>query len=173
MGFPLPSDRGFCYSHLLMEAQSSFEVYQIHVWIRQVTGGWYLTSSPNITANWEASVPLLRLLLCPWYPSPNDSPLAPDLLARPRQDLDLDLPEESGPANVQPPPVAQGKPARKGRSKEAPSAEAHQDIPGVEPRRRPLREALSTMPDRLLNLQTGDLGINGTAVVGHRRSWSL
>ena len=86
------------------------------------------------------------------------------------QDLDLDLPEESGLANVQPPPVAPGKPATEARSEEAPSAEnaleSPQDAPQVDSRRRPLREALSTMTNRLLNLRTGDLGINGTAIVG-------
>lgn len=86
------------------------------------------------------------------------------------QDLELDVPEESGPAGVQPPPAVPGKPTAEAKPDETPTAEsvreAPQEAPQVEPRRRPLREAISTMASRLLNLQTGDLGINGAAIIG-------
>ena len=86
------------------------------------------------------------------------------------QNLDLDLPEESGPASAQPPSVAPGKHAAEAKSEETPkpkaAPEAPQETPQVESRRKPLREAISKITDRLLKLQTGDLGINGTAIIG-------
>jgi hypothetical protein len=86
------------------------------------------------------------------------------------QDLDLDLPVESGPAGARPPSVAPGKPAAEAKPGDTPKAEAApeapQEIPQVEYKRKPLREKISKMQDRLLNLQTGDLGLNSTTIVG-------
>jgi len=86
------------------------------------------------------------------------------------QDLDLDLPEESGPSGARPPLVGPGIPAAGAKPEETSKAEAApeapQEIPRVEYKQKPLKEAISKMADRLLHLRTGDLGINGAAVIG-------
>lgn len=86
------------------------------------------------------------------------------------QDLQLDLPEESGPARVQPAQPSLGKPEAKVQQEEEPAAkaapEAPQETPQVEHESRPLRDALSKMSDRLLNILTTDNGTNRTAVIG-------
>jgi hypothetical protein len=86
------------------------------------------------------------------------------------QDLDLDLPEESGPAGVQrtqPPP---GKPEAAAPPAEEPAAEAvreaPQESPQVQYERRPEKGLLSNISDRLLNVLSGDNGANRTAVIG-------
>ena len=86
------------------------------------------------------------------------------------QDLDLDLPQESGPAGARPSSVAPGKPAADAKPEETSKAEAApeapQETPQVEYKRKPLKEAISKTADRLLHLRTGDLGINGAAIIG-------
>ncbi|HKQ35995.1 MAG TPA: hypothetical protein VJT11_11880 [Nitrospiraceae bacterium] len=80
------------------------------------------------------------------------------------QELQLDLPEESGPVRVQP---AKPVPAP---SPQQPAIHAQPDspveTPQTESKRRPLHEALRTMSTRLLNVVTADNGQNGTAIVG-------
>jgi hypothetical protein len=88
----------------------------------------------------------------------------------PAQDLDLDLPEESGPTGVQPPPVAPGKPEAAAPPGEKPpeeeAREAPQEAPQVQYERRPAKELLSNISNRLLNVLSGDNGTNRTAVIG-------
>ena len=86
------------------------------------------------------------------------------------QNLDLELTEESRASGVRPPSIGPRMPAAEAKLEEATTLEAvpeaPEETPQVEPRRRPLREAISTMSNRLLNLRTRDLGINGAAIVG-------
>ena len=86
------------------------------------------------------------------------------------QDLDLDLPEESGPAVVQPAQPVPGKPeaaAPPGEEAAVEAApEAPQEAPQVQYERRPAKELLSDISNRLLNMISGDLGTNRTAVIG-------
>ncbi len=86
------------------------------------------------------------------------------------QDLQLDLPQESGPARVQPAQPPPGKPEGKEQPEEQPVAkpapEAPQETPQVEYESRPLRDALSKMADRLLNILATDNGTNRTAIIG-------
>ena len=86
------------------------------------------------------------------------------------QEAQLDLPEESGPAPVQParpiPPRAAAKAPPEDEAKVRAAPEGPQASPQVELERRPLKEALSTMANRLLNILTTDNGTNRTAVIG-------
>ena len=86
------------------------------------------------------------------------------------QDLELDLPEESGPAVVQPAQPPPGKPEAKPPPGEKPSAEAAreapQETPQVQYERRPEKALLSNISDRLLNVLSGDNGTNRTAIIG-------
>ncbi|MGH7220914.1 MAG: hypothetical protein ACREI1_11380, partial [Nitrospiraceae bacterium] len=86
------------------------------------------------------------------------------------QDLELDLPEESGPAVVQPAQPPPGKPEAKPPPGEEPSAEtareAPQETPQVQYERRPAKALLSNISDRLLNVLSGDNGTNRTAIIG-------
>ena len=85
------------------------------------------------------------------------------------QDLELDLPEESGPAVVQPAQPPPGKPEAK-TPEEEPVAEAAREAPKENPQvqyeRRPEKGLLSDMSDHLLNILSGDNGANRTAVIG-------
>jgi hypothetical protein len=86
------------------------------------------------------------------------------------QDLELDLPEESGPAVVQPAQPPPGKPEAKPPPGDEPSAEAAreapQETPQVQYERRPAKALLSNISDRLLNVLSGDNGTNRTAIIG-------
>lgn len=86
------------------------------------------------------------------------------------QDLDLDLPEESGPAGVQPAQPSIGKKDAKVPQEEEPVAKAApeepKEAPQVEYERRPAKRLLSNISNRLLNVLSGDLGANGTAIIG-------
>jgi len=86
------------------------------------------------------------------------------------QDLELDLPEESGPAVVQPAQPPPGKPDAKQPPGEEPAAEAAreapQETPQVQYERRPAKALLSNISDRLLNVLSGDNGTNRTAIIG-------
>jgi len=86
------------------------------------------------------------------------------------QDLDLDLPEESGPAGAQPAQPPPGKPEAAAPPGEEPAAkearEAPQEAPQVQYDRRPEKGLLSNISDRLLNVLSGDNGANRTAVIG-------
>jgi hypothetical protein len=86
------------------------------------------------------------------------------------QDLELDLPEESGPAVVQPAQPPPGKPEAKQPPGEEPLAEAAreapQETPQVQYERRPAKALLSNISDRLLNVLSGDNGTNRTAIIG-------
>ena len=91
-------------------------------------------------------------------------------LPAPAQDLELDLPEESGPAEVRPAQPPPGKPEAKAPKEEEPVAEAvreaPQETPQVQYERRPEKGLLSNISDRLLNILSGDNGTNRTAVIG-------
>ena len=86
------------------------------------------------------------------------------------QDLELDLPEESGPAGVRPAQPPPGKPESKVPQEEKPVAEtapeAPQETPQVPYERRPAKALLSNISDRLLNVLSGDNGTNRTAIIG-------
>jgi len=87
------------------------------------------------------------------------------------QDLDLDLPEESGPADVHPAQPSLGKPeSTVPQEEEKPVAEtgreAPQETPQVQYERRPARALLSNISNRLLNVLSGDNGTNRTAIIG-------
>ena len=86
------------------------------------------------------------------------------------QDLELDLPEESGPAGVHPAQPPPGKPESKVPQEEKPVAEtapeAPQETPQVQYERRPAKALLSNISDRLLNVLSGDNGTNRTAIIG-------
>lgn len=87
-----------------------------------------------------------------------------DVIETYAQDLQLDLPEESGPVRVQP---AKPVPAP---SPQQPAVHAQPDAPvetpQTESKQRPLQDALRTMSTRLLNVVTADNGQNGAAIVG-------
>ncbi|HSN04113.1 MAG TPA: hypothetical protein VLS44_03965 [Nitrospira sp.] len=86
------------------------------------------------------------------------------------QDLELDLPEESGPAVVQPAQPPPGKPEAAAPKEKEPAAEeereAPQEAPQVQYERRPAKDLLSDISNRLLNVLSGDNGTNRTAVIG-------
>jgi len=87
------------------------------------------------------------------------------------QDLELDLPEESGPADVHPAQPSLGKPeSTVPQEEEKPVAEtgreAPQETPQVQYERRPARALLSNISNRLLNVLSGDNGTNRTAIIG-------
>lgn len=86
------------------------------------------------------------------------------------QDLELDLPEESGPTGVQPAHPPPGKPEAAAPTDEKPAEEtvreAPQESPQVQYERRPEKGLLSNISDRLLNVLSGDNGANRTAVIG-------
>ena len=86
------------------------------------------------------------------------------------QDLDLDLPEESGPAGVHPAQPPSGKPEVADPPGEKPpteaAREAPQESPQVQYERRPEKGMLGNISDRLLNVLSGDNGANRTAVIG-------
>jgi len=86
------------------------------------------------------------------------------------QDLELDLPEESGPAVVQPAQPTPRKPESKVPHEEKPVAEtareAPQETPQVQYERRPAKALLSNISARLLNVLSGDNGTNRTAIIG-------
>jgi Putative MetA-pathway of phenol degradation len=91
-----------------------------------------------------------------------------DVIETYAQDLQLDLPEESGPVRVQPAkPVA--APSSQQPEKQ-PAVQAQPDAPvetpQAESKGRPLQDALRTMSTRLLNVVTADNGQNGAAIVG-------
>jgi hypothetical protein len=86
------------------------------------------------------------------------------------QDLQLDLPEESGPARAQPPQgvpqkAAPGLPVEEKPMTEA-APDAPQERPQMEQRERPLPAALTKMANRLLNILTAENGTNRTAIIG-------
>lgn len=86
------------------------------------------------------------------------------------QDLQMDLPEESGPVRAQPPQGAPPQPAAKVPEEEktglVPAPEAPQEKPQIKHEERPEPKALTRMVNRLLNILTADNGTNRTAVVG-------
>jgi len=86
------------------------------------------------------------------------------------QDLELDLPEESGPAGVQPAQPPLGKPEGIVPQDEEPVTEAAREAPKENPQvqyeRRPEKGMLSDISDHLLNILSGDNGANRTAVIG-------
>lgn len=86
------------------------------------------------------------------------------------QDLQMDLPEESGPVRAQPPQGAPPQPAAKVPEEEktglVPASEAPQEKPQIKHEERPEPKALNRMVNRLLNILTADNGTNRTAVVG-------
>ena len=117
-----------------------------------------LTSTADRTAGWFiVSLGILLLSCMTTWP----------VLA---QDLELDLPEESGPAVVQPAQPPPGKPEGKVPQEEEPVAEAAreapQETPQVQYERRPEKGVLGNLSDRLLNILSGDNGTNRTAVIG-------
>ena len=90
------------------------------------------------------------------------------------QDLELDLPEESGPAVVHPAQPSAGKTrGRKLPQEEEPVAEAAreapQETPQVQYERRPEKGVLGNLSDRLLNILSGDNGTKPDWVVGRFR----
>jgi hypothetical protein len=97
------------------------------------------------------------------------SPLL-DIARTSAQELQLDLPEESGPAPVQPPPAKPKKPAPRLAEEEKPeikaSPEVPQEKPQIEHKERPEPKVLNRMVNRLLNIITADNGTSRTAVVG-------
>lgn len=92
----------------------------------------------------------------------------PDVIETYAQDLQLDLPEESGPVRVQPAkPVAvlsSQQPEKQPAVQAQPDAPV--ETPQTESKGRPLQDALRTMSTRLLNVVTADNGQNGAAIVG-------
>ena len=86
------------------------------------------------------------------------------------QDLELDLPEESGPSGVRPAQPSPGKPESRVPQEQKPVAEtareAPQETPQVQYERRPAKALLSNISDRLLNVLSGDNGTNRTAIIG-------
>jgi hypothetical protein len=87
------------------------------------------------------------------------------------QDLqpELDLPQESGPAQVKPPQPPSGK-VQPEKGVVPPPAEAvpekSQETPQAESKKRPEGEELKTVSKRVLNVLTTDNGTNLTAIVG-------
>lgn len=87
------------------------------------------------------------------------------------QDLqpELDLPQESGPAQVKPPQPPPGK-MQPEEGAVPPPAEAvpekSQETPQAEHKKRPAGEALEAVSKRVLNVLTTDNGTNLTAIVG-------
>lgn len=84
------------------------------------------------------------------------------------QDLQLDLPEESGPVRVQPAQQVATPPSQQPQKQPAVQAQpdAPVETPQTESKRRPLRDAVRAMSTRLLNVVTADNGQNGTAIIG-------
>jgi len=86
------------------------------------------------------------------------------------QDVELDLPEESGPAGVQQTQPSLGKPEVKPSHEEKPvseaAREAPQETPQVQYERRPEKGLLSNISGHLLNVLSGDNGTNRTAIIG-------
>ncbi len=91
-----------------------------------------------------------------------------DVIETYAQDLQLDLPEESGPVRVQPAKPVAAPSSQQPEKQPAVQAQpgAPVETPQAESKGRPLQDALRTMSTRLLNVVTADNGHNGAAIVG-------